>query len=468
MAKIITMPKVGNTVKTVILSEWFVKENEKITIGQKFYSYETDKTVMEEKSKEEAVVLKLLVKVGEEIPVFTPIAIIGQENEDISEHLASLNFKDNKQENQNTQTIEVVEQTPTNAIDNISSNNIVEQEEKKETVFDEVPKLQICPSKQDYGISPRALKLIAQSGIPLNNLTRGSGPDGRIIEEDIINLINSQEKEIRTVKENVIDSSITSASKQTSQVNIEPKNKKISDKVKEIISHISNSTNDTLFDYPPMRKAISKGLKDSLNNAASVSLMTSINANSLLKTRAKFKKEGSSITLNDLIVFALSRVIPKHKNYINAHVDDTKATIHDSVNIAIAVDAPPLGLIVPVIKNTQTMTLVEIHEKAKEAIKAARAGELSKIDLRSGTFTISNVGAMGIEYFTPILNAGQAAILGVGTSVLKPKLNDSNLIEFYNSMCLSLTVDHRLADGADGARFLNDLKIVLENIGEII
>ena len=430
MAKTINMPKMGNTVESVIFSEWFVKEGDSVKKGDKLFSYETDKTTTEEEAKEDGVILKLLVEDNDEVVVFTPVAIIGKKGEDISKMLKEIESSKPKEikPKEEPKPVAKVDMVPT----------------PKGPVSKLEPKIKTGTGS---GISPRALRAIQRSGIPLNSVTYGSGPRGRILRSDI------------------------SSAKTRKNLNLEMSSDPMAIKLNEIVATSKQPSVSKEFKYSPMRSAIAKGMIVSQNQSAFTTLTIAIDAKELLKQRANFKKEiingGHNISINDLIVFALSRLLPKYKDKINAHVYDDKGISHTNANIAIAVDTSN-GLIVPVIKESNLKNLEEISSESKTIIANVRKGDYKNVDLKSGTFTISNVGAMNIEVFTPVLNDGQAAILGVGGLTMRPRKSTTGLLEFYDAMILSLTIDHRLADGADGARFLNDLKLILENIELII
>lgn len=466
MAKFIIMPKMGNTVTTVIFSEWYVKEGDQIKPGDKLFSYETDKTTTEEIAKEQGTILKLLVKPDQEVAVFAPVMIIGQANEDISDLLKQVNKvkEEVKEVNISKPSVQSPSfqtgekdhpKNPEQQHVNVTENQ-PEIKPEVETLSQPLKGSSEVKTDQHHdnagGISPRALKALRKSGVSIDRITYGSGPRGRIVSQDIT-------KAMRNIKPQQF----------TQEMLIKQPNK-IEDQLNKIIEQ-ANTKGQQEYIYPPMRAAISKGMRASQSQSAFVTLTISIDAYQLLQARKKIKanvaKGQLDISINDLIIFACSRVLPKYKQTINAHVFDTKATIYSHANIAVAVDTP-IGLIVPVIKETNLKSLAQISQEAKEYIAIARQGKTKGLDLSSGTFTISNVGGMGIEVFTPVLNAGQAAILGIGTTMLKPRKNHEGLVEFYNAMILSLTIDHRLADGADGARFLNDLKLALENIETLI
>lgn len=447
MAKFINMPKMGNTVTAVIFSEWHVKEGDKIKQGDKLFSYETDKTTTEEVAKESGTVLKLLVSPDQEVPVFAPVMIIGNPDEDITSLLSEIKqvkteIKTPVKDVEVEEAAEVKQTAPLPEVETLAlKQNVVKKPKTSDELATNFP-------SNNGKFSPRAIRALRNSGIPLDALNYRSGPDGAIVSQDITKAMDLDN--LHQQKTN--DSN------------------PVMNKITDIISH-ANREGDEKFTYSPMRSMIAKGMKKSQQDSAFVTLSIAIDANKLLQTRKQFKsqatKGGDDISINDLIIFATSRVLPKYYKTINAHVFDNEAIGHYHANIAVAVDTP-IGLLVPVIKQANLKSLAQISKEAKALIKTVRQGTYKGVDLSSGTFTISNVGNMGIEVFTPVLNAGQASILGVGTTVLRPRQNRQGLVEFYNAMILSLTIDHRLVDGADGARFLNDLKLILENVDVMI
>lgn len=201
----------------------------------------------------------------------------------------------------------------------------------------------------------------------------------------------------------------------------------------------------------------------SLTNMAQLTLnasydMTQVNA---FRSAAKAADDNASITLNDVIVFAVSRTLPNHPD-LNAHYYDDKMVRFKHVNLGVAVDTPR-GLLVPVIPAAELMSLGDLSRTVKEKVSAAVAGKLLPDDMKGGTFTVTNLGVLGIESFTPIINPPQTGILGVNT--IETRVRENNL-ETYKAMTLSLTFDHRAIDGAPAARFLQELVRNLESFSE--
>ena len=217
---------------------------------------------------------------------------------------------------------------------------------------------------------------------------------------------------------------------------------------------------------PNVRKIISKVMCESLTTMAQLTFNSSFDATKLLEFRKSLKAGGekmglANITLNDMILYAVSRVILKHKA-ANAHMLGDTMRYFNTVNIGIAVDTER-GLLVPTVFGAEKLSLNELSMNAKSVITAAQSGTINPDYLKGATFTVSNLGSLGIESFTPIVNPPQTCILGVDCITKRIKeVNGEDVI--YPSMGLSLTVDHRALDGADAARILKDIGFALENI----
>jgi len=216
-------------------------------------------------------------------------------------------------------------------------------------------------------------------------------------------------------------------------------------------------------------------MQASLQQMAQLTLNASFDATDLLDLRAKLKQAGEkgltaemgfalaekAPTINDLILFAVSRVLARHPA-CNAHYDDEKLTYFSRVHLGVAVDTPR-GLMVPTVFAADQMDLPTLAAEVKAAAKACQTGTISPDALKGGTFTVTNLGSLGIETFTPVINPPQTCILGVNTIVTKVREVNGE-VKAYPAIQLSLTFDHRALDGAPAARFLQDLCRVLENI----
>ncbi|HEY8420416.1 MAG TPA: dihydrolipoamide acetyltransferase family protein, partial [Thermoclostridium sp.] len=441
----VIMPRQGNTVESCILTEWFVKKGDRVKEGDLLFSYETDKAAFEEESKVNGTVLAIFFNEGEDIPVLTNVCVIGEEGEDITPFIPG-----GSQEVKAEEPEKVQEQTA------------------KETVHEEITSEVVKPKTdgERMFISPRARNLADKIGADIRFATP-TGPDGRIIERDVRklqqegHLVTSGAKEAyldldKPLQGTGVGGRVTTADlnrpAETTEPAVEVEKAPAAAEYEEV-----KLTN--------IRKVIAKAMHESLSQMAQLTLNTSFDATEIIGLRQKFKANAekmglSNITLNDILIYAVSRVLPMHKD-LNAHFMGDSIRYFKNVHMGVAVDTER-GLMVPTLFNANLKSLNQIAMETKELAKACQKGTISPDNLKGGTFTITNLGALGIESFTPVINPPQTAILGVNTT--EQKFRERNgVIESYTSMSLSLTFDHRAVDGAPAARFLKDLKEALEN-----
>ncbi len=214
-----------------------------------------------------------------------------------------------------------------------------------------------------------------------------------------------------------------------------------------------------------IRKIIAKRLHESLSGLAQYTLNAEADVSGILALRQRIKAQGealglANVNIGDMVMYAAVKALRQHPA-LNAEFDGAVVRQHSAINVGFACDTPR-GLMVPVVPGAQRLSLAELAAKAKELAKQAAAGSLNPDFLLGGTFTVSNLGAFGITTFTPVINAPQVAILGVGATVLRPVRVGAG-IEYREMILLSLTLDHRVVDGAPGARYLQTLTAVLEN-----
>ena len=275
-------------------------------------------------------------------------------------------------------------------------------------------------------ISPRARALAQRAGVDAARAT-GTGAHGRIVEADVR----------RLMKEGPAEAPVAAP---------------------EIGEY-----EDVKFSG--IRRAISKSMKESLSGGAQLTNNHSFDATSIQRIRAEFKAAGGElggVTIGDMVLFAVSRTLKNHPDLNAIMLDDTTIRRYTGVNLAVAVDTPR-GLMVPVIFGADKKSLVEISKELKQLAADARSGSINPDLLRGGSFTVSNLGAFGVESFTPVINPPQTGILGVCNITPKARQTANGGYEFYPAMGLSLTYDHRAVDGAPAAKFLKDLGTALEN-----
>ena len=211
-----------------------------------------------------------------------------------------------------------------------------------------------------------------------------------------------------------------------------------------------------------MRQRIASRLKESLSSTAQYTLHSSANASGLLAVRKKMKASplAQEVNINDLVVFCTVKALLQVPD-LNAELVDGVLYRHASVHIGFACDTDR-GLVVPVVREAQDLSLLGLARRIKQLAVQAVEGSIALDDLSGGTFTVSNLGSLGVEFFTPVLNPPQVAILGVNAIGLKLVRKPDGNVELIDSIGLSLTVDHQVVDGAPGARFLNVLRDKIE------
>ena len=401
MAEKIVMPKLGNTVESVRIVAWRKELGEAIAIGESICEVETDKSTIEVEAEVAGTLLARLYEADDDVPVLRPFAIVGEPGEDVAGLLRSLSPAAD----------------PPSSVEKEASTRMA------------------APPAGDSGISPRARNLISASG--LMTLPAGSGPAGRIIERDIRAALNGR--------------SLSPAARALS-----------------MDGDVRTSLDSSFPDFPGpfisvpvkgVRKVIAQRMHASLQETAQLTLNSSAPASSLLAWRDKYKNspqdcELTDITINDFVIFTVSRLLPRHPE-INAQFQQDCIEQYRHVHLGCAVDTPK-GLMVPVLRFADQLSLIQISAEIRRLASACREGRINPDELSGATFTVSNLGALGIESFTPILNAPQVGILGVGSMVNAP-LETPEGIGMEKRMTLSLTINHQAIDGAPAARFLKEL-----------
>lgn len=409
MANAVIMPKAGITVESCIIGTWEKKVGDSVKVGDVLFTYETDKASFECESTEEGTLLEIFYQEGDEVPCLVNVCAIGNEGDDCS----ALRPSDSAPAE--------VESAPV--------------EEKAAPVAAVVETTAVDGEKS--AVSPRARKLADRAGVDAS-LATPTGPNGRIIERDVRELMNNP-----------------AAAKA------------------EAVAAVADSAPDMEYEdvkFSGIRRAISKSMHTSLSTMAQLTHNTSFDASNILAYRKLLKAsegETAGITLGDIILYAVSRTLANHPD-LNAHMlDDNNIRLFKHVHLGVAVDTPR-GLMVPTIFNADQKSLLEISKEVKELAAQCREGNINPDKLSGGTFTVSNLGNMGVESFTPVINPPQTGILGVCGTIERVRKGKDGNIEIYPAMGLSLTYDHRAVDGTPAARFQKELGKNLENFTTLL
>lgn len=430
MPTLVTMPKLGLTMTEGTVSKWYKAEGDSVEQGETLLEVSTDKITNEVEAPASGVVRKLLVDEGVSVAVSAPLAIIAAADEDISSLLAECGA-------------EVAE---------------IKAEETGQTKIEEKPV--VAGGNQGYiKASPAAKKYARDKGVDLAQV-KGTGPGGRIVERDVIAYVDANSKKVKASPV---------AAKMASDTGVKLDDiKKDARIMKEDVLMAAKKTavpaEDKRVAPTGMRKVIAERMSESWHIAPMVTLNIEVDASQLKAFRAQLKgaceAKGVRLSYNDILIKICAKALTEYP-MINASFDGQEIILHSNANIGLAV-ALDGGLIVPNVKAAQTKSLIEIAAETDALVEKAKNNRLTKDEITGGTFTITNLGMFGITTFTPIINQPESAILGVNAMVDRPVVVNGEVV-VRPIMNLSLTIDHRLIDGADGAKFLARVKELAEN-----
>ena len=407
--EVVKMPRLSDTMEEGTVSSWLKKVGDKVKEGDIIAEIETDKATMEFESFYNGTLIYIGIEEGKSALIDEVLAIIGDENVDVEKALNSIGKKDKIEENEikneipQQENISSKNSNDLNVVSNINESKIKSANSLSDRIF----------------VSPLAKKMASEKGILLNDLV-GTGDGGRIIKRDILNFKSSP----RSIKK------------------LE----------KELSSQIQNSQ---------IRKTIAKRLSYSKFSAPHYYLNVEYNVDNLISFREQYNSQPETkISYNDLIIKATALSLKFHPE-INSQWSDNQITQHKHVHVGVAV-AVEDGLVVPVLKFADNLSLNEIGLNVKDFASRAQQKKLLQSEIEGSTFTISNLGMFGIESFTSIINQPNSAILSVGNIIQKPVVKNNKIV-ISNTIKLTLACDHRTIDGASGSKFLQTLKDFIEN-----
>lgn len=406
MAEIVRMPALSDTMTEGTLIAWHKNVGDKIKNGDLLAEIETDKAVMEFQSPYDGVLLHIGIEAGNAVPVNDIIAVIGKAGEDVKAILASAG-QAAAPKTEEAPAKEVIETL--SAALTATSQAVTTDEEGR------------------FKASPLAKAMAKEEGIDLSKVA-GSGDEGRIVKKDVEAFLENKKGSVETV---AAPTPILSPEGAYEDVQLSQ-----------------------------MRKTIARRLGESKFTAPHFYLTMEICMDKLIETRKQLKKlSDEPISFNDFIIKACAKSLQKN-SVINASWLGDRIRYYKYVNIGVAV-AMEEGLVVPVIKNADMKSLSQISSEVRNLAEMARDRKLQPQDMTGNTFTISNLGMFGIEEFTAIINPPDACILAVGR-ISQRLIMENGEVKESNFMKVTLSCDHRVVDGANGARFLQTLKDILE------
>ena len=405
---VISMPRLSDTMEEGTVASWFKKVGDDVEEGEILAEIETDKATMEFESFYSGTLLHIGLSEGDSAKVDSLLAIIGPSGTDISQHLTD-NFDNTKVDNNQKSDI-ILEEKP---------------EIKEVEVKEVISKISENPVSDRIFISPLAKKLAKDKNIDISSI-KGTGENGRIIKSDI---------------ENYKEPTFQAATQTTLAT------EDIHD-FKEV-------------GHSQMRKVIAKRLAESKFSAPHYYLNVELDMSETIAFRKQCNTiPDTKISFNDIIIKACA-VALRNNPSVNSQWFDDRIRYNNFVNIGVAVGVDD-GLIVPVLKNADKMSIAEISSSVKELAGLGRDKKLTPEMMQGSTFTISNLGMFGIESFTSIINPPNSVILSVGAIVQKPVVKEGEIV-VGNTMKLTLACDHRVVDGLTGSKFLQALKPLIEN-----
>jgi len=409
MAVEVRMPQLGLTMEEGTIDQWLKQEGDVVKVGDPIVQIQTDKLTSELESETDGVLLKIVAPEGEDIPVKGLLAYIGEAGETVGivDEVAS--------------TVEEI--TP------------ILEEVKMVEAADSLP----THTGGRIKISPLAKKTAKKLGVTFTDL-QGSGPGGRIIQQDIL----------KKAEEPIVEAPV--------QVSPPPSVKS---------ANLELMDGDTVVKLTGMRKTIAERMFKSHNEIPAVTQDVKIDVTKLMEFRKQLNENRETkLSINDFILKAVAKALKKNRNIL-VSLDGDKIIKRAHINLGMAVSLEE-GLIVPVIKDADKMGIEELSQSAKDLAVRAREGKMTMDDYSGSTFTISNLGMYGVTSFTPIINQPDAAILGVNSIQSELDMDDEGNVFKKQVLTISLTFDHRLLDGSDAAVFQVEIKKLLEDPINII
>jgi pyruvate dehydrogenase E2 component (dihydrolipoyllysine-residue acetyltransferase) len=442
----IQMPKLSDTMTEGTLVAWKKKKGDQVSAGEVLAEIETDKATMEWESPEDGTLTEIYVQEGGKVNVGDKIAFIGGEGEEAAKEEAPKQEEekqpkpaDPKKEKSQAETEKPApaqkkekETAPPQQKDVGAAVSAVRSEGKQQEARPKEKKREEARVKA----SPVARRVAAELGVDLSSV-EGTGPDGRVTETDVRGAAKSK----------TVEAGVSPAGKQPTRLPLQ-------------------AGESARIQLSGMRKIIAQRLVESLGPVPHFYLTIDVNAGPLMEARGELKSAGegadaAKITVNDFVLKAAVQAAVKVPR-VNASFDGDAIVQYADVDLGIAV-AIEEGLLTPIIRAAQTKSLREISELAKDLAHRARNKRMKPEEFQGGTFTVSNLGGMGIDSFSAVINPPQGFILAVGKITKMPVIDDCDQIVVGRRMSLTMSCDHRVIDGALGAEYLKELRHLLEN-----
>jgi len=437
MAIAVIMPKQGNTVESCLIAAWKKNVGDPISEGEILCEIETDKATMEVESPVSGTILALFFDEGDDVPVLTNIAAVGEAGESVDDLRP----------------------------DSAAAGEPVPEPAPPAAVEAALPVETGAEPDARLKISPRARKLAEREGVDIYQI-EGTGPGGRIIERDVQAAV-ARQPAMSPLARSMVARGEYAAPARGSGV----RGRIMAADLTPAGADVQAGEEKTeVIPVKGVRRIIAERMLESLQTTAQLTLNASADARALQTYRRQLKTSAEElglqkVTINDLVLLAVSRTLPQYPE-LNAHFSGETISRYKNVHLGVAVDTPR-GLMVPVIRRANLLSLKQLSGESRRLAAACQAGKIAPDELSGGTFTVTNLGSLGVESFTPVLNPPEVAILGVGNIQLKP-VEVEGEVQFIPHLGLSLTINHQVVDGAPAARFLQALSQGLAEIGLLL
>lgn len=443
MAQIVLMPKLGQTVEVSTIVKWHKAAGDTVKKGDILFEIETDKAVLECESFYDGTLLKILVAEEETVPVQSVVAYIGEPGEEVPDAPATPEVKLNKKE----VAAPVAKPAPV--------------EQKKSAPAIEVTAAPVvahapivnstAPAK--LFISPRAKTLVKSKVVTAENIV-GSGPNGRIVEKDVLAYLE------QTGYNNLRIAPAAKRLAADSDVNILDVTG-TGDNDRIMVRDVETTIAEQPQPMSKMRQIIASRLAQSFGQIPHFYVTTSIDMTDLLSYRKELKAKNVNLSVTTFILEAVVMSLEEFP-IVNSSTDGKTVRWHSNVDLGVAVSLEN-GLVVPVVKGAQTLTMDELQGQMKDLSEKARTGRLMPDQMSGSTFTVSNMGMFDVENFSAIINPGEGGILAVSSTLQQAVVIDGE-IKVRSMMKITLSADHRTVDGTKGAEFVKAIKSKLEDV----
>jgi len=451
----ITMPRLSDTMERGTIIKWNVKEGDEVSSGDAIADIETDKATMEMQVYDDGKISKLLIEEGKTVDVGTKIAELAADDEDAADATDADDAK-----------AAPAEAPRPSSRKDTEPKDEPKQAKRREPAEDDQPesdKREAKPAKDEdksgseggghrMRISPVARRIADEHGINVSSI-QGSGPHGRVIKRDVLEAVEAGHETAAAVPPSARGSELAT-----------PVREKRAEPADAGLASFHGKT----IELSNMRQIIAKRLVESVNTIPHYQVTMTFDVDALLHLRTELNEQlephSIRLSVNDFFIRACALSIHDHPEF-NSSWNDTTLEVHDEVNIGMAIALPAEkggGLLVGSIRNADQKSLRQISAEAKYLANKARTRGLSPEEMQGSTFTISNLGMFGVEHFTAIINPPNAAIMALGGAMEKPVVRNGQIV-VGNELTATLSLDHRILDGAMGAAYMQTLKRYIES-----